>query len=101
MTQHVMETVTFRLTEGASPDAFLDAAKAASDYAEGRPGFVWRRLSKGEDGIWIDQIEWDSIDHAQAAAAGIGEAPGIGPFMAAIDISTVSMSHTEIALSLN
>ena len=101
MTKHVMETVTFRLAEGICPNAFLDAAQASSDYAESCAGFVWRRLSKGEDGTWIDQIEWGSMDHAQAAGAGIAEAPGIGTFMAAIDMESVFMSHTEIALSLN
>lgn len=101
MTKHVMETVTFKLNDGVSRDAFAAAARAMTDWVSAQPGFVRRRLSVSEDGTWVEQIEWASMAEAKAAATGIGEAPGNAPFLKAIDGPSAQMRHSEIDVAVN
>ena len=101
MTKHVMETVTFRLEDGADRQDFGAAARAMTDWLAEQPGFVARRLSVAEDGTWVDQVEWASMDDAKAAAAGIGKEPGNAPFLKAIDGPSAQMRHSELVVAVN
>ncbi len=44
MTKHTIETVTFKLVDGISREAFAKDAEAITDFARKQPGFVSRRL---------------------------------------------------------
>lgn len=101
MTKHTIETVTFRLNAGVSRDAFASAAKSISDFAAKRDGFIARRLSVGEDGLWIEHIEWASLAAAKAAAAAIGTEPTLAPVMGMIDGPSVSLYHTSLEIAVN
>ena len=101
MTKHVIETVTFKLNDGISREGFAQAAKSMNDFVTSRPGFVARRLSCGDDGLWIEHIEWTDMDAAKAAAAAIGSVESNRSFLSAIDGSTVKLHHTELEVSLN
>ena len=57
MPKHVMETVTFRLKEGVTREAFAEAAGRTIAFVTAQPGFISRRLSCTSDGEWIEQIE--------------------------------------------
>ena len=98
---HIIETVTFKLTEGVTPEAFAAAAREANAYIEGCDGFVARRLSRADDGTWIEHIEWRDMDAAKAAAAGIGDALGGSAFLSGIDGPTVELRHSHLAVSVN
>ena len=100
MQKHVIETVLFKLKDGISTEAFLEAAKPSTTYVEGCKGFVLRRLSGGDAGQWVETIEWESLEDAQAASAGLPQAEGIGAFLAAVDETSLAMHHTEVQLSL-
>jgi hypothetical protein len=56
MTKHTIETVTFKLNKGVTREAFIEAAQAISVFASKRDGFVSRRLSCNDDGLWIVHI---------------------------------------------
>ena len=101
MTKHVIETVTFKLNDGISREEFAQSAKSMNDFVTSRPGFVARRLSCGDDGLWIEHIEWADMDAAKAAAAAIGSVESNKSFLSAIDGSTVKLYHTELEVSLN
>ncbi|MEO0383789.1 MAG: hypothetical protein AAF234_09590 [Pseudomonadota bacterium] len=101
MTKHVIETVTFKLNEGVSREQFSASAQSMNDFVTTRPGFISRRLSCGEDGAWIEHIEWETMEAAQGAAAAIGSVESNRPFLSAIDGSTVKMHHTELEVSVN
>ena len=70
-------------------------------YVTGCTGFISRRLSCNADGLWIEHIEWQDMDAAKGAAAGIGAPEGNRPFLSAIDGPSVTMSHTELKVSVN
>ncbi len=101
MPKHVIETVTFKLNPGFSRDDFAKSATAITDFAKSRPGFIARRLSCGDDGLWIEHIEWATMKDAKDAAAAIASVPALGPCMQAIDVATVSMHHTELEIAEN
>ena len=101
MSKHVMETVTFKLNEGATREAFAAAAQGMNDWVAAQPGFVRRRLSCTDDGTWVEQIEWASMDDAKAAAAKIGKEPGNAPFLQAIDGPSVSLTHSVVEVAIH
>lgn len=101
MPKHIIETVTFRLNDGVGRVEFAKAASAMNDYVTGCKGFIARRLSCGDDGMWIEHIEWQDMDAAKAAAAGLGGVESNGPFLSAIDGPSATMQHTELEVSVN
>jgi hypothetical protein len=101
MTKHTMETVTFKLIKGASAEDFSKSATAITDYASGLGGFVMRRLSCTDDGLWVEHIQWETLADAQAAAAGIGSEESLAGCMSMIDPETVAMYHSTLEISEN
>jgi hypothetical protein len=101
MTKHTIETVTFKLNNAVSREAFVEAAQAISVFASKREGFVSRRLSCNDEGLWIEQIEWKTLEAAKSAAAEIGNDPTLGPCMTMIDGPSVELHHTTLEISLN
>ncbi|MEM8848811.1 MAG: hypothetical protein AAGE03_02125 [Pseudomonadota bacterium] len=100
MESHVMETVTFRLVADSDAGMFERAARDMAGWLKGRPGFVARRLSCGADGLWIEQIEWTDMAAAKAAAAEIGHASEVAPFVQAINGQSVVLHHSDIRVAL-
>lgn len=101
MTKHKIETVTFKLNNTMSRDEFAKAVEAITEFAQKQDGFVARRLSCSDDGLWIEQVEWKTLEAAQAAAALIGKKPTLAACMQAIDGPSVVMHHTTLEISVN
>jgi len=99
MTQHVIEAVTFKLLPTVSDAEFLKAAEAASTFLKFCDGFVRRHLSKGEDGVWLDHVEWRSLSTAKAASAAFLDHAPLKPFMQAIDMASATMSHNTLLMA--
>ncbi|MEH7827304.1 hypothetical protein [Gemmobacter denitrificans] len=96
----IAEVVRFRTVEGVSDQSLTDAARASAAAVAALPGFVSRRLIRDETGLWTDFVVWDSLQAAQDAAAQVMQMAEFGPFMAAIDVSSIEMSHQPIHLSI-
>jgi hypothetical protein len=90
------EIVTFRLTPGTDPVAFLVAARATEGPVSAQPGFIRRSLSRDEAGLWTDYVEWADLPSALSAAEVVMTLPEFGPFMAAIDPQSVQMRHAPV-----
>lgn len=101
MTKHTIETVTFKLNKGFSREAFVEAAQAINAFVSKRDGFVSRRLSCNDDGLWIEHIEWKTLEAANSAAAEIGSDPTLEACMKAIDGPSVELKHTMLEISVN
>ena len=89
----VVEIVQFRLAEGVSDADFKTAAASTMPFLCGTDGFIRRTLSRSEDGLWIDHVEWTNADIAQATAAAAMENETMMPFMMAIDPASISLSY--------
>lgn len=100
MTKNVIETVMFKLNDGVSRAEFVAAANDMNVWVQARPGFV-HRLSCTEDGTWIEHIQRDNMNAAQAAVAEIGKAPGNATFLSAINGPRVQPTHSDLEVVIN
>lgn len=96
----IIEIVHFRLNAGSSEEEFIVEADKASQFLKSRPGFVRRHLSMGDDGVWIDHVEWTDMEAARAAADAFMKVPSLGAFIAAIDASSAVMGHNRLMLTV-
>jgi hypothetical protein len=92
----VLELVSFRLAAGTAPEAFVALAQATEPVLRRQPGFVSRKLVRAADGLWTDIVEWQSMAAATEAARVVLSDPAFAPFVAAIDMTTVSMAHPAL-----
>jgi hypothetical protein len=94
----VVEVSQFRLVPGTDDEALLEAAEESqSGFLGHQTGFVSRELLRAEDGSWMDIVRFEDLEAAQAAFQGFSEHPAAKAFEAAIDTSSVSMSHWSLA----
>jgi hypothetical protein len=96
MTTNVAEVVSFKLKPDVDETAFLESSRPVDAFCRAQSGFVSRRLMRDESGEWIDYIEWVNAGAASQAAKLMPKAEGVGPFLAAIDMTTLSMRHLSI-----
>jgi len=93
---HVIENVRFRLNAGITPEAFLEANTAVEAWLASQSGFVSRSLSQGEDGEWLDHVEWATMAAAKAADAAMMQEPRLAPFGMAIAPDSITMRHHQL-----
>jgi hypothetical protein len=98
---HVIEIVTFRRHASVTAETLAKHAEAANAAIARMPGFIARRLSLSEDGIYTEHVEWSDMASAKAAAAAIMSEPAAGPFMQAIDPQGIQMKHNMLVIRLN
>jgi hypothetical protein len=91
----VIELVSLRCRPSAE-EGFVHAAAGATAFLRTCQGFVRRRLAKGEDGAWVDYVEWESMEDALAAAAQFNQVPETRAFNAAIEPGSVVMRHLAV-----
>lgn len=92
----IIETVTFRAIAGSDPQAIATASDGLVSFLARQKGFLSRRLSLGDDGVWLDHVHWADMESAQAASKAVMEAPEAGAFMSLIDMETVTMRHDTL-----
>jgi hypothetical protein len=93
------EIVTFRTKDGvADADYLADAAKLDA-YLKSCPGFITRRLSKNEDGLWTDYLEWASKEAAIKAGEGFMSQPAGLAMMELSVEDSFTMRHEPILLA--
>ncbi len=93
---HVIENVSFRLKPDSNVDGFLKSNEAVDAWLSAQPGFVTRTLSEGEGGMWLDHVEWATMDAAKAAADAMMKEATLAPFASQIDETTVQMRHNTL-----
>ncbi|SMP07018.1 hypothetical protein [Shimia sagamensis] len=94
----VIEIVRYRLNATAKPEQAVAAWEKSQSFAKAQPGFVRRRIATTAEGDWIDEVEWESLEHAHAAAATFDPEtyPELMDLMAVLDQSSMSMTHYTI-----
>ncbi len=100
MTNHIIEVVSFKLADGVSDADFLKTVPASNEFIKTRAGFICRRLSKGDDGTWLEHIEWESLEAAKAASDAFMQEESLKPMMQAIDGANATMGHNTLMISV-
>ena len=90
----VIEIVTFRLAPGTNVAEFkaLDRTVELQHVAK-QPGFISRESAAGDNGEWLVVVHWRSVRDAEASMASFASAPAAQPFMADIDVPTMTMKR--------
>ena len=99
MSQQVIECVIFRLVDATDPSGFARIAEDLNTWISRQPGFIARALSCAADGEWIDHVTWASMEDAEAAATKLTDAAEAGPFMSAINTTSVTMRHATLLVT--
>lgn len=88
-----IELVQFRLQSGVDEEAFLAAVNDMQAVITRLPGFLSRELLRGDDGLWVDLVHWQSKVDALAAAEAFGTMPELAAFASMIDETHMTMLH--------
>ena len=97
----ILEITTLRPAPGLTPDDFVAANADIDAYLRRQPGFQWRRIAVRNDGMVVDIVAYNSLEHAEAGAAGITGEMGSSPVHAAIDHGTVDWQITSVVHAVN
>ncbi|MTI09983.1 antibiotic biosynthesis monooxygenase family protein [Curvivirga aplysinae] len=100
MTDKVFEIVRFKLAEGVQENDFIKTTEAVTTYLKNCKGFITRYLSKSEDNIWLEYIEWDNMENAKAASKDFMQQESIQPYLQSLDADSVHMSHQNLLLKV-
>ena len=101
MSNPIIESVKFRLEDGVTREEFLATVPGSTAFMQDAPCWVARRLSCGEDGTWIEHVEWESLESAEAAADRIMSDERTAAFLRCIHGPSIEMHHTELLVKLN
>lgn len=101
MTRHVIEIATFNLKQGVSDEALFEAAGGATRFLKSQPGFISRHLSRGDNGDWLEHVEWRSLSEAKAASQRAEQEPTLTAFFAAADPQSVSFTYRDLVLCID
>lgn len=99
MTNHIIEVVQFKLNSDIDESTFLEAAKSSSSFLKSCNGFVRRQLSKNNDGVWLDYVEWQTMDAAKKAAELFPSQKRLEEFISSIDMRSVVMKHNTLLIT--
>jgi hypothetical protein len=79
----VIEWAPFRLADGVTEAALLDASETLQrEFLARRPGFVRRELLRGADGGWSDLVVWADQASADAVMSAVGESAACRAYFA-------------------
>ncbi len=91
----LIQTMTFRLVDGADEAAFVEADKRVqTEFAYQQPGLVRRTTAMGEGdrrGEWVTIGLWRSADDVDAAGDRWGDDPSAQALMAFVDPGSVDV----------
>jgi len=100
-TMTTAEFVTYRLKEGISNKAFVQAASAINSYLRESGNVMSRSLSCGDDGLWTDHIVWKSMKTAEETAAMVMQKPEFGQMSELIDPDSMNLRYASILMQMD
>ena len=92
-----VETIRFKLREGVEHADFLRRNHTVeTEYMERRPGFKSRQTAVSDDGEYLVQVQWATVEDADATISAFFGAPETQDFLAAVDVSTVASGRYQL-----
>lgn len=94
----VIETVRYRLRNGATTEEAVAAWKESQSFARAQKGFLNRQIAVTENGEFLDHVEWASMEDAKAASTNFdpGKYPELLGLVKVLDESSMVMTHYEV-----
>jgi hypothetical protein len=94
-TEKVTEVVIFKMNATVNEHEALTALQSLQTLVEVQPGYIARQLSKNEEKVWMDCVQWESLSDAKLAAEKLMQTPAAVNVFSKIDPSTIQMFHFE------
>lgn len=88
-----IEVVIFKLKPDVSEKQAIDLLSSLNPLIEKYPGFISRKLSKNEEGLWLDTVNWESLAQAKSASDDIMNHEGANKVFDIIDTSSMQFYH--------
>lgn len=101
MSDHVIEIITFQLAAGQTEKGFLTNCDAATGFLRTCKGFISRRLSRSNAGVYMDHVTWASLPDAERAMDAAMKEPSLGAFISSIDPASMILDHQTVLVSVN
>ena len=90
------ELVEFRLKPDIRDEAFAVVVADTTTFLRGLYGFRSRRLVKGDGDLWLDYVEWDSMDDALQAAESFRREPCAISFGRCVVPGSTTIRHFNV-----
>lgn len=84
------------LPEFTKEDFKNEASKVSSEFIAKQPGFISHKSFWSKDDEWVDLIEWESLEDAEAASSKIESTPICLNWMKMMDPEHVHMEHLSL-----
>ena len=92
----IIETLVFRLVEGADEAAFVDAdTRLQTDFAYQQPGLVRRTTARNAAGEWLVVDFWATAADADACDARWDHDPVVAAWLEFVDRSSIQARRFE------
>lgn len=95
----VLEIVEFRFKQGTSEAAGLAAIEKSSEFAKEQKGFLGRWTANNSEAQWVEAIQWEDMESAQAANDKFVADQRNADLMGLLDQESLKMSHYDLKLS--
>ncbi len=98
----VIEIVRYRLKSGTTTEQAVAAWEKSQSFAKAQTGFLGRRIAVTEEGDWVDEVEWASMEDATTAGKAFNPAnyPELLDLVAVLDTTSMTMTHYTVQASL-
>ena len=91
------EVVLFRTKNDVSHEEALKKLNSLTQILQSFSGFLERKLSVSDDGLWMDYVTWRSKEEALATAKEVMQNPNAVEVFAIIEESSLQMYHFKVA----
>ncbi len=91
------EIPIYRFRKGVTPEAATRMMETLNDFLRTAPGFKERRTYHDlTRDVWIDVVEWTSMEEALRGMEDFAKAPAFIEFLAMVDPDFNHMHHGEL-----
>lgn len=98
----VLEYVTVALNPSVSQENFIELAKKVdTTFLSKQPGYRRHTSWWTKDGLWVDLVEWDSLQEAEAASKSAMENETAAAWFSMMDPQSITQEHRTEAATYN
>ncbi len=96
MTEQFVKMYQFKLADKTNESSFLATSEKMDSFMKSQTGFLYRSLSRQEDGLWLDSFYFTDRAAAEAMEGRFEQFEEAGQFMMLIDPASVVVTKADI-----
>ncbi|MCE3007443.1 MAG: hypothetical protein LW884_03735 [Bacteroidetes bacterium] len=95
-----VEVVIYKTKPGIADAEAIEKARSVNEFIRSQDGFIRRTFGKTREGQWVDVIQWESVEKAQAIFQRAMESDVPKPFLETIDEKSMTILHADTLFTL-